>query len=245
MPLVALVTGAAGGIGRATVQLLAAEGIAVVMLDAREAALDQAVEDIERGGAEVIGALCDVRNEASVADAVAASARWQGQIDIVVNAAGIARVGTADDVPPDRWDEMLNVNLRGAYLVCRAAHQHLAAKGHGAVVNVASVSGRTKSILTDPSYVASKAGVIGLTRSLAGQWAAQGIRVNCVAPGLTETRMVSIYTPEQVRELEALIPLRRFATADEVAHAIVFLASERASYITGAVLDVNGGLFMG
>lgn len=242
---VALVTGAAGGIGAATAKSLAREGCAVVLVDLAADPLDGICSALTEDGLDARSVKCDVTSRDDVERAVAMAASWHGHLDVVVNAAGIVRLGTVDGIDDDAWHRMLDINLTSVFLVCRAAHASLLAGVAAGVVNVASVSGRTRSVLADPSYVASKAGVIGLTRSLAAQWARDGIRVNCVAPGLTDTAMSSIYSQEERRSFEQMIPLGRYARPEEVAEAIAFLASDRSSYITGAVLDVNGGIFMG
>ena len=241
---VAVITGGAGGIGLATARLLARDGYNVVLMDRAGQHLARAAESVRTEGRDVLALACDVRNTAMVDLAIQTTIAGLGRMDVLVNTAAIARLGTIEDLSDKGWDSMLEVNLRGTFAACRAAHPHLVAAAPSAVVNVASISGRTRSVLTDPSYVASKAGVIGLTKSLAGQWAADGIRVNCVAPGLTDTAMAAVYTPEQRASFERTIPLGRYADPAEIAEAIVFLASPRASYITGAVLDVNGGMFM-
>lgn len=242
---VALVTGAAGGIGAATARILARDGCAVALVDLAADPLDRVCADLTEEGFDARSVECDVTSHDEVARAIAMAVAWRGHLDVVVNAAGVVRLGTIDGIDDDAWQEMLNVNLTSVFLVCRAAYASLLTGADAGVVNVASVSGRTRSVLADPSYVASKAGVIGLTRSLAAQWARDGIRVNCVAPGLTDTAMSSIYSQDERRSFEQMIPLGRYARPEEVAEAIAFLASDRSSYITGAVLDVNGGMFMG
>ena len=152
---------------------------------------------------------------------------------MLVNSAGIYRVGALEEVTPEAWDATLAVNLRGTFLVCREVLPGMLARGRGSVVNLSSISGRTKATLAAPSYVASKAGVIGLTMSLAAQGAARGVRVNAVAPGPADTEMIRTLDQELQARLLQTLPMGRLATAREVAQAIVFLASPCASYITG------------
>lgn len=222
---VALVTGAAGGIGRATAALLRDAGATVVGAD--------------REPAEGVVPI-DVRDEASIREAVAACVDEHGRIDVLVNAAGVThRVASLDVLVAD-WDRVQEVNLRGTFLCCREAAR--AMRGPGAtIVNVASqlaiapTGGRA-------AYVSSKAGVIALTRSLAAEWAPR-IRVNAVAPGVTRTAMIDAIErdPAARRSFEERIPLGRFAEPEEIASAIVFLASPASSYLTGHILVADGG----
>jgi 3-oxoacyl-[acyl-carrier protein] reductase len=229
----ALITGGAGGIGRATADLLTQEGV-------RVGAADLQPPD---GVGEVAVAL-DVTDEASVTDAVASAERALGRIDVLVNCAGIYRIGEIDAVPPADWDQMLDINLRGTYLVCRAVLPGMRRRGAGCIVNLSSISGRTRSILASPAYVASKAGVIGLTMTLAAQNAKHGIRVNAVAPGPVDTEMIRALPADLQPTVVAAIPMGRLGTAQEIAHCIAFLTSEGAGFITGETLNVNGGAFM-
>lgn len=240
---IGLITGGAGGIGRATAEALAADGFAITLLD-RPDANERAVSELGRRGIEVARVDADVSSPSDVELAVGEVVDAHGRLDVLVNAAGLAQLGGISDITADDWDRLLDVNLKGTFLACRAAYPVLRRQGKGAVVNVASVSGRTRSVFTAPNYVASKAGVIGLTMSLAAQWCVDGIRVNCVAPGLVDTDMTSVYTPDRRRTLVQSIPMGRFARPAEIADAIVFLTSERSSYVTGETLNVNGGLFM-
>lgn len=241
---VVLITGGGGGIGRETALLFASEGalVAVGDIDA-ERTRETAALVAAQGGPSVAVDL-DVTQEASTQDAVALAERELGPLDVLVNAAGIYRIGALDSVPPAEWDRLLNINLRGTYLMCYAALPGMLERGRGSIVNLASISGRTKSTLATPSYVASKAGVIGLTMALASQSAAQGVRVNAVAPGPVDTEMIRGLPQELQPGLISTIPLGRLATAREIAGAIAYLASDAAAFITGETLNVNGGAFM-
>jgi 3-oxoacyl-[acyl-carrier protein] reductase len=231
----ALITGAAGGIGSQTARLFLEECARVAVADLR------APDTV--AGAELALEM-DVTREQSVIDAVRQTEHRLQRIDILVNCAGIYRIGDLSEVEPTAWDQLMDINLRGTYLVCRAALPGMLARGAGSVVNLASISGRTKSTLAAPSYVASKAGVIGLTMALASQSAARGVRVNAVAPGPVDTEMIRGLPPELQPGLIATIPLGRLGTAREIAQAIAFLASDAAGFITGETLNVNGGAFM-
>ena len=229
----ALITSAAGGIGSAVAQLLTEEGARVAVADLRAPDVDCAAS-----------VALDVTSEESVQAAVAEVERRLGRIDILVNCAGIYRIGQLADVDPAAWDELMTINLRGTYLTCRAVLPGMLERGAGSIVNLSSISGRTKSTLAAPSYVASKAGVIGLTMALASQSAPLGVRVNAVAPGPVDTEMIRGLPDELKPGLLATIPLGRLATARGIAQAIAFLASDAASHVTGETLNVNGGAFM-
>jgi len=241
---VALVTGAGGGIGQATARSLATEGVAVVAADIRAEFADATARMVRDLGGDALAVPVDVTDEASVRDAVAVGEAWRGSIDIVVNAAGIYRVGPFAEVTFASWDLVHDINLRGTFAVCQAVLPGMISRRRGSIVNLASISGRTKATLAAPSYVASKAGVIGLTMSLAMQTAPHGVRVNAVAPGPTETEMILGLAPEMVEALVRTIPIGRLATTDEVASAIVFLVSDRSGSTTGETLNINGGAFM-
>ena len=241
---VALVTGAGGGIGQATARSLAGEGVAVVAADIRADLAALTARIVCDMGGEALALPLDVTDEASVRNAIVAAEGWRGSIDIVVNAAGIYRVGPFAEVTLASWDLVHDINLRGTFAVCQAVLPGMVSRHRGSIVNLASISGRTKATLAAPSYVASKAGVIGLTMSLAMQTAAHGVRVNAVAPGPTETEMILGLPPAMQDQVLRTIPIGRFATTDEVASAIVFLVSDRSGSTTGETLNINGGAFM-
>lgn len=232
-----LVTGGASGIGLATACALADDGALVVVADRKRPPADVVAGDA------IDAAEVDVTDASAVARLVADLDTRLG-IDGLVNAAGLLQLGTIAEVSETDWDRVVDVNLKGAYLMCRAVIPVLERRGGGAIVNLASVAGRSKSYYSAPNYVASKAGVIGLTMALAAQHAASGIRVNCVAPGIIDTPMTSVYSEEQWASLVPTIPLGRIGTASEVAQVIVSLLSDAWSYVTGQTINVNGGQFM-
>jgi NAD(P)-dependent dehydrogenase (short-subunit alcohol dehydrogenase family) len=240
MSRVALVIGAASGIGRATARLLSQAGYQLAVADRDDRGLETLVAELSR---DTTRHTIDATNREAVQRLFDSVARL-GELKILVNTVGIVQQGRIEDIDEAAWDRMLNINLKSVYLACRAAIPIIASTGGGAIVNVSSISGRTKSTYAAPNYVASKAGVIGLTMSLAAQNAREGVRVNCVAPGVIDTPMLDSYTAEQKAQLTEVIPMARLGTADDVASCIVFLATDGASYITGQTVNVNGGQFM-
>jgi 3-oxoacyl-[acyl-carrier protein] reductase len=244
----ALVTGAASGIGRTVCGLFAREGARVFCADLRPEGAEATARAIreEFGSPEetVAASGVDVSNGESVDRLFARVRQDWGALDILVNCAGIFEMGTVAEIDEAHWDRMLAVNLKGVFLCCRAALPLMRGRPGASIVNLASVSGRTKSFFAGPHYSASKAGVIGFTMTMAAQSAHLGVRVNAVAPGTIETPMTAVYEREQVDRIVGSTPMGRFGRAEEVAHAILFLASDEASFITGETLNVNGGSFM-
>ncbi|MCC6178521.1 MAG: SDR family oxidoreductase [Chloroflexi bacterium] len=238
---VALVTGARGGIGLAAARLLGAEGASVVLGDVAD--VTDAVREVERAGGRAIGTRLDVTRAADAEAAVAHAIEHFDRLDILVNNAGIAHPARLADVTDELWDRILTVNLKGPFICSRAAAPHLSSGG--AIVNVASLAGRSFSPAMACAYSASKAGLLGLTRHLAKELAPSGIRVNAVNPGVVETSLIDgAYSAEHLSAVVGTIPLGRIASPEEIASVIVFLASDAASYVTGASLDTNGGIFM-
>jgi NAD(P)-dependent dehydrogenase (short-subunit alcohol dehydrogenase family) len=237
-----LVTGGAGAIGTAAARELAKRGFGVVIADLDAAACDFIAADIRSSGGTAIGVALDVTDLASVDAAVAAAVDF-GEFAGLVNCAGIIHVGGIGDVTPDVWSRVIAVNLTGTFNLCRAAVDKLS-RTDGTIVNVASTSGRTASIHTSPAYVASKAGVIGLTMTLAKQLAPLGIRVNAVAPGIIDTAMIDSYGAGLQEGLVDGIPLGRKGTSQEVATTIAYLATSESSYVTGQTIAINGGTFI-
>jgi NAD(P)-dependent dehydrogenase (short-subunit alcohol dehydrogenase family) len=244
---VAIVTGAADGIGWATAQRLVADGYCVALLDLRGAAVQARATEL---GAQHLGLACDVSAEASVQAAVAAVLARFGRIDALVNNAGIGdQTGPTVDQNVAAFDRVLAVHLRGTFLMSQAvAHVMLQAQAQpgqarGAIVNLGSIASSI-GLPSRNAYSAAKAGVLGMTRAMASEWARAGIRVNAVAPGYVRTAMVAELERQAAIDAKGIAhrtPLGRMAEPAEIAEAIVFLASPRASYITGAVLPVDGG----
>lgn len=256
----ALVTGAGSGIGRATALRLAKEGAAVAVVDVNAEAAERTAAEVREAGGAATGFTCDVADGTAVAATVAAAERSVGPIDVLANVAGIGDTASIDGleaISEERWDRVLAVNLRGPFLLCRSLLPLMAQRGRGAVVNVSSLAGRSKSANGGPAYTASKAGLLGLTRHLAFDYGPKGIRVNAICPGGVDTPMLragaarAAQSPEEAasrdarrRAYEFFMPIRRLSMPEEQAAAIAFLASDDASYINGVALDVNGGLFM-
>jgi 2-dehydro-3-deoxy-L-rhamnonate dehydrogenase (NAD+) len=236
----AIVTGAARGIGYATARKLLESGAAVVLWDIDSAALDKAAAALQMHG-RVDTAVADVTAEASVAGAVDALIRDGGRVDILVNNAGITG-GNAPlwQLDPEVWRRVIEVNLIGPYLVCRAVVPHMVAAGYGRIVNIASIAGKDGNPNAS-HYSASKAGLIGLTKSLAKELAATGVLVNCVTPAAAKTELFGQMKQEHIDYMLSKIPMNRFVTVDEIAAMVAWLSSEECSFSTGAVFDISGG----
>jgi NAD(P)-dependent dehydrogenase (short-subunit alcohol dehydrogenase family) len=240
---IVIVTGAARGIGAVTVEAFAREGARVAALDLDGAALDAAVAAVSTRGGDVLGVKSDVTSATDVQSTIErVLARW-GRIDVLVNnAGGFAAMRALEDTSEAEWDAILRSNLTSAFLVSKAVLPIMKRQRAGRIVNLASVVARGGAVRVPAHYAAAKAGVIALTRMLALEVAASGITVNAVAPGTTATdRVLAARTPEETARVAAAIPLGRLGRPGEIADAILFLASDAAQFVTGAVLDVNGG----
>lgn len=241
-PRVAIVTGAARGIGAATAVRLGREGFAVAVCDLDEGACADTVAQIEKNGGKALAVGVDVADSAQVSAAVARVATELGPPVVLVNNAGVLRDNLLFKMSDDDWDTVMSVHLRGSFLMSRAAQEHMTKAGWGRIVNMSSVSALGNR--GQANYSAAKAGLIGLTKAAARELAHWGILVNAVAPGLIETDMAAAI-PEEAREaLLAQVPLKRIGTPREVAEMVGFLAGDGATYVTGQVFHVNGGLYM-
>lgn len=238
---VALVTGASGGIGRASALAFAASGAKVMVSDVQDEKGGETVSLIEQAGGEAAYFRCDVSDEAQVAALVAATAKQFGRLDFAHNNAGINRPGS-NEWGSDDWHLSLRVNLDSVMFGMREQIAAMLATGGGAIVNTASVNGLVGNP-SQPGYCASKHGVIGLTRSAALKYAKEGIRVNAVCPGVVDTPMVEQIAkiPQYRAAMEAMTPMGRMAQPSEIANAVVWLCSEQASFITGHPLVIDGG----
>jgi len=239
---VALVTGASRGIGRAIALALAAQGMKVVGTATTEAGA-AAIGEALAGRAGSRGLCLNVNDGAGVDAAVDAIVKEYGGLHVVVNNAGITRDTLSMRMKDDDWDAVLDTNLKAVFRVSRAAIRPMMKQRYGRIVNITSVVGASGNA-GQANYAAAKAGVAGMTRSLARELGSRGITVNCVAPGFIETDMTKALSAAQTTALMAQIPLGRLGHASDIAHAVAFLASPQAGYITGTELHVNGGMYM-
>lgn len=241
---VALITGGGGDLGRAIAGALGAMGSHVVLADIDEGKAASVAAALRAEGIEASHVAMDVANAESVERTFAdiETARWL--VDILINNAGKAARKPSLDLSPDDWNDVIAVNLTGTFLCSRAAARGMLTRGRGAIVNLASIMGLVgNSLYANPAYHASKGGIISLTRAHAAEWAGSGIRVNAVAPGFVDTRLTArlLQQPGMREGILGKTPMGRLAAEREVASSVAFLASEQASYITGAILTVDGG----
>ena len=241
---VALVTGASQGIGRATALALSTAGAKVAVAARNTEKLAALVAEIESAGGTALAVPLDVADPAQVKTGFQQLLAKFGKLDILVNNAAITRDTLALRMKLEDWDAVLRTNLTGAHLCIQQALGAMLKQRSGRIINITSVVAQTGNA-GQANYVASKAGLIGLTRAIAVEVASRNITVNAVAPGFIDTPMTAPLSQELKDKMKSMIPLARFGTDSDVAAAIVFLASDEAAYITGQVLDVNGGLYMG
>ncbi|HKR28505.1 MAG TPA: 3-oxoacyl-[acyl-carrier-protein] reductase [Acidobacteriaceae bacterium] len=240
----ALVTGASQGIGRACALALAAAGARVALAARSEDKLNQVAAEIAAKGGSAAVFTLDIASDESIKACAKAAISHFGAIDILVNNAGITRDTLALRMKRADWDAVLQTNLTGSFLMTQAVLSAMLKARWGRIVNITSVVGETGQA-GQANYAASKAGLIGLTKSLARELASRNITVNAVAPGFIETAMTAVLDEKQRESMLSQIPLGRPGTDADIAHAVAFLASDEAAYITGHVLDVNGGMYMG
>jgi 3-oxoacyl-[acyl-carrier protein] reductase len=241
---VAVVTGAGRGIGRAIALALVREGAGVGLVDISTEGTEKVRAEIVAAGGRAAVFACDISKSHEVQAMVDGVLRVFGRIDILVNNAGIIRRGTIETMAEEDWDQVMAVNLKGAFNCCRAVVGPLKRQGSGRIINVTSISGKAGDITSAPGYGSSKAGIDALTKTLARYLAPYGVNVNSVAPHAIETEMSAQWSEEKRREVVSSIPLHRMGKPEDVAEAVLFLASDSASFITGEVLDVNGGAWM-
>jgi 3-oxoacyl-[acyl-carrier protein] reductase len=241
---IALVTGASQGIGRACALELARAGATVALAARNEGKLAEVAAEIQSAGGQSAAFALDLASEDSIKSGAKAVLERFGKVEILVNNAGITRDTLVLRMKRADWDDVLSTNLTGAFLLTQAVLGPMLRNRWGRIINISSVVGRTGQA-GQVNYAASKAGLIGLTRALAREVASRGITVNAIAPGYIETQMTSTFDEKTREAMIAQIPLGRPGTDLEIARPVVFLASDAAAYITGQVLDVNGGMWMG
>lgn len=242
---VAIVTGGAKGIGRAIAESFVKAGIVSVIADVDLEGAVRTAEEICRSGGEAVGLKVDISQIDQVSTLVSETINRFGRLDILVNNAGILSNTPYDQLTEAEWDQVLDLNLKAALFASREALVPMSAQGWGRIISISSLAGRSGGVSVGPAYVASKAGLIGLTRHLARKVARQGITVNAVAPGTTETDIIKGFSASDMAAINESIPVGRLGKPEEIAETVAFLASDAASFITGAVIDVNGGMYMG
>src|SRR5437899_2938158 len=238
---VALVTGGSRGLGLEIAQAFGAAGATVVITARREQWLNEAEKLLRDHGVSVHAMICDVADVTSVEQAVQQTLAACGKIDVLVNNAGLTWGAPAETMPLERWRQVIEANITGTFLMSQVVGRHMLERNKGAIVNVASIAGLGGGQLQTVGYNASKAAVINLTRALAVEWGARGIRVNAIAPGMFRTRMTEAIIELAEGIYNAMTPMGRIGQPGELAPTVLFLASEGASYITGQVIAIDGG----
>lgn len=238
---ISLITGAAQGIGLATALKFAEEGATVIVCDVKQAGVDEAVRQCHALGAQAVGYVMDVTQRAMV-DAVVGKVKDQfGRIDVLVNNAGITQDARLQKMTLEQFDKVIDVNLRGVFHCAQAVADTMVAQGSGVILNASSVVGIYGNF-GQTNYAASKFGVIGFTKTWSRELGPKGVRVNAVAPGFVATHILDTIPEKVLKEMEAHVPLKRLGRPEEIANVYAFLASDEASYVNGAVIEVSGGM---
>lgn len=240
---VVIVTGASRGIGRSLALTMSGQGAKLVLSARNAEALAQLVTEIQAAGGAAVAVAGDVSSAVSANELVDAGIQAFGRIDVLVNNAGITRDALLLRMKDEDWDDVLNINLKGAFLCTRAAAKVMSKQRYGRIINISSVVGEMGNP-GQANYCASKAGLLGLTKSVARELARRNVTVNAITPGFIVTDMTEALSEKTREELAAQIPLGRLGSAEDIAHAVIFLASDQAGYITGQTLGVNGGMYM-
>jgi 3-oxoacyl-[acyl-carrier protein] reductase len=240
---VVIITGSAGGIGKVTAEMFAKEGATLVLVDLNKDRLEALCRDLARDTTAISFAI-DVSNEQQVKHVIQSTIGRFGKIDVLVNGAAICKMIPIVDIETAEWDKIMAVNLRSVFLFCREVIGHMKARKYGKIVNIGSAAGKIGGLAAGAHYAASKAGVMCFTKSLALQAAAYKINVNSVCPGPTKTELTDVWGDKTNVEVASKIPFKEYGEPEDVANAIVFLSSDKAKYITGESLAVNGGLVM-
>jgi 3-oxoacyl-[acyl-carrier protein] reductase len=240
---VAFVTGASRGIGEAIATQLASENIHVIAVARNVDKLNAVVQATQSRNHSIESLAVDIADSSALTAAIEKTIETHGRLDILVNNAGITRDGLFMRMDDADWDDVINTNLKSAFVACRAAARTMIRAKWGRIINIASVSGIIGNA-GQVNYSASKAGVIGMTKSIARELAGKQVTANCVAPGFITTDMTDVLPPQLKEKVVEFIPLRRFGNTQDIANAVSYLASDKASYITGQVLAVDGGMTM-
>ncbi len=242
---VALVTGAGRGIGKAIALAFAGQKTQVVINDICPVdELKKVADEISGSGVQSLAIQADVSQFEQVKEMIGQVEKTFQRLDVLVNNAGIIRRGTIETVTEEDWDQVIRVNLKGTFNCCKAVFPIMKRQGMGKIINVSSIAGKMGDIASAPGYGPSKAAIDSLTKTLARELAQYGINVNAVAPHAIETEMSAQWSEEKRKSIIEAIPLKRLGTPEDVAQAVLFLASDKANFITGEILDVNGGFFM-
>ncbi len=239
----ALITGAAQGIGKAIALGMASEGANIAVADVNLELARSTAEEISATGVRGIAIKLDVSSQLAVSNAFKTFAEELGILNILVNNAGITKDGVLLRMKEEDWDAVMNINLKGSFLCCKEAIRSMAKQRYGKIVNISSVVAFTGNP-GQANYSSSKAGLIGLTRTIAREYSARGVRANAVAPGFIQTAMTDVLSDDVKNEMKSAIPLREFGTVDDVTNAVMFLSAPESDYITGQVIHVNGGMYM-
>ncbi len=239
----AIITGAGRGIGKAIGEAFAGRGVNIVVVDVNPDMAKETASELEKLGIRSVGLKADVSNSSDVGALFETAQKEFGKVEILVNNAGITRDGLLMRMKEEDWDAVININLKGTFLCSREAVKIMAKQRYGRIINIASVV----AFMGNPgqaNYSASKAGIVGLTKTLAKEYAGRALTVNAVAPGFIATAMTDVLTENVKQEMMKAIPMSRFGTAMDVANAVLFFALPDSGYITGQVLHVNGGMYM-
>ena len=237
------ITGAGQGLGAAIATAFFADGANVALTDLSARVLERA-QELDPGGTRTSACTFDVRDRAAFQRAFDDCVARFGRVDVLINNAARTAMTSIWEIEPEEWDDVLAVNLRGTFFGCQIAGRHMRQNGNGRIVNVSSIAGQQASLIGGAHYAAAKAGMIALTRHFALPLAPDGVTVNAISPSAIWTPAMDALPESTVQDFARRIPVGRIGTAEEVAAAILFLASERASYVTGATLDINGGMLM-
>lgn len=241
----AIVTGGAKGIGRGCCELLAQSGANVVVADMNLEGAKEVEAELGEKGFSAKAVQVNVKSVADVRNMVRTAVDTFGSVDILINNAGILHTTPIEDVTEEEWDNIVAINLKSVFFATQAVLPYMKEKKYGKILNLSSLAGRNGGIANGLGYSATKAGIIGLTRGFASRLAKDGINVNAIAPGSTDTGILDTLSQEKIDDLVSKIPLGRFGKTEEIANVAVFLCSDEASFVTGAVVDVNGGMYFG